>query len=162
MDLHNTYMATFSAPFPTVVPEGVTAYYATKDNEDVTLNAISKRNAIPANTGVILVTKQNGDAVMLPAAGETAAAISTNLLGHSAGADKEMAGVSNAYLLTDGVQGIGFYRCSGGTLSRNKAYLQLESTQQSLRIRVAGTTGIESPEQDPEDSMQFHTLWDAV
>ena len=150
-DLHNTYMATFSAPFPTVAPEGVTAYYATKENEYVTLNAISTEESIPANTGVILIAEQNGNAVMLPAAGETAASIGTNLFGHSAGANKSMTGISNAYLLTNGAQGVGFYRCAGGTLSANKSYLQLESAKQAISISFAnGTTSIEGIELDSE------------
>ena len=157
-DLHNTYMATFSAPFPTVTPEGVVAYFATKDNEYVILNAIAENEAIPANTGVILVATENGNAVMLPAADETTATIDSNLFGHSAGADKSMNGVANAYLLTNGAQGVGFYRCSGGTLSANKSYLQLESAQQSLRMRISGTTGVESSEIDNENSMQFYDL----
>ena len=158
-DLHNTSMATFSAPFPTVAPAGVTAYYATKDNEYVTLNAISADKSIPANTGVILVAGQNGNAVMLPAAGETAAVIDTNLFGHSAGADKNMAGVSNAYLLTNGAQGVGFYSCSGGTLSANKSYLQLESAQQSLYMRIAnGTTGVENIELDSQEPVLIYDL----
>ena len=158
-DLHNTYMATFSAPFPTVTPEGVVAYFATKDNEYVILNAIAENEAIPANTGVILVATENGNAVMLPAADETTATIDSNLFGHSAGADKSMNGVANAYLLTNGAQGVGFYRCSGGTLSANKSYLQLESAQQSLRMRIGdNTTGIESPVLDSEESMQIYDL----
>ena len=158
-DLHNTYMATFSAPFPTVVPEGVTAYYATKDNEYVSLNAISTEEAIPANTGVILVAGQNGNAIMLPAAGETAATIDINLFGHSAGANKSMNGVPNAYLLTNGAQGVGFYRCSGGTLSANKSYLQLESAQQAIRMQFGtGTTDIEGIENDSEEPVIIYDL----
>ena len=137
-DLRDTYMATFSAPFPTVAPEGVTAYYATKDAEYVELNAIAEDEAIPASTGVILVGRQAGNALMLPVAGETVAETNGNLMGHSAGADKEMASVANAYLLTNGAQGIGFYSCSGGTLKANKAYLQLEGAQQALCMRIAG------------------------
>ena len=158
-NLHNTYMATFSAPFPTVTPEGVVAYFATKDNEYVNLNAIAENEAIPANTGVILVATENGNVVMLPAAGETTATIDSNLFGHSAGADKSMNGVANAYLLTNGAQGVGFYRCSGGTLAANKSYLQLESPQQSIRMHIAGNiTDIETPELEFEDLIQIYDL----
>ena len=153
-DLHNTYMATFSAPFPTVVPEGVTAYYATKEGEYVVLNTITE-DAIPANTGVILVSMNNGNALMLPAAGETAAGVTGNLMGHSAGADKNMNGVTDAYLLTNGLQGVGFYRCSGGTLAANKSYLQLEGGQQAVCIRLAGTTDIEGMESTLSSSTIF-------
>jgi hypothetical protein len=159
-DLHNTYMATFSAPFPTVVPEGVTAYYATKDVEYVNLNAIAAADAIPANTGVILVSENNGNAVMLPAAGETEANATDNLLGHSAGADKNMDGINNAYLLTNGGQGVGFYRCTGGTLAANKSYLQLDGSLQTVRIRLGNNaTGIESTiEKDTQDSIVIYDI----
>jgi hypothetical protein len=158
-DLHNTYMATFSAPFPTVVPEGVTAYYATKDGEYVNLNTINE-DAIPANTGVILVSKNNSNAVMLPAAGETEANATDNLLGHSAGADKNMDGINNAYLLTNGSQGVGFYRCTGGTLAANKSYLQLDGSLQTVRIRLGNNaTGIESTiEKDTQDSIVIYDI----
>jgi hypothetical protein len=158
-DLHNTYMATFSAPFPTVVPDGVTAYYATKDGEYVNLNTINE-DAIPANTGVILVSENNGNAVMLPAASEAAADVTGNLMGHSAGADKNMNGISNAYLLTNGSQGVGFYRCTGGTLAANKSYLQLDGSLQSVRIRLGNNaTGIESTiEKDTQDSIVIYDI----
>ena len=159
-DLHNTYMVTFSAPFPTVVPEGVTAYYATKDGEYVNLNTINKDVAIPANTGVILVSENNGNAVMLPAAGETAADVTGNLMGHSAGANKNMNDISNAYLLTNGSQGVGFYRCTGGTLAANKSYLQLDGSLQTVRIRLGNNaTGIESTiEKDTQDSIVIYDI----
>lgn len=157
-DLHNTYMATFSAPFPTVVPEGVTAYYAaTKEGKYVDLNTITE-DAIPANTGVILVSENNGNVLMLPAAGETEANAAGNLMGHSAGADKNMNGIRNAYLLTNGSQGVGFYLCSGGTLAANKSYLNLEGGQQAVRIRLAGTTDIESSEIRNEKSEMIYDL----
>ena len=135
-DLHYKYMSIFSATYATVVPEGVTAYYATKDGKNVALNAIAKGEAIPANTGVILVSEEGGNVVMTPAAGETAADVAGNLLVGTAGAAKDMTGIANAYLLTGGAQGAGFYRCSGGTLAAGKAYLQLESAQQAVRVRV--------------------------
>lgn len=46
-------LATFSAPFATVIPEGVTAYYvSTADNSKATMKAIEAGKAIPAKTGV--------------------------------------------------------------------------------------------------------------
>lgn len=136
-NLHNKYMGTFSAPFPTVVPEGVTAYYVTKGNGYVTLNAIAPDNAIAANTGVILVGEAAGNAVMVPAAAETDASTEGNLLAHSAGAVKDMTGVANAYKFANGNQGMGFYKFSGGTLPMNEAYLQIDDAQEAIGIRFA-------------------------
>ena len=120
-------IATFSAPFATVIPEGVTAYYvSTADNSTATMKAITGK-AIPAKTGVIL-TSQSGDAVtMVPATDETLATIENNKLGNSAGADKTIAEGDNAYILAGGANGTAFYKGTiGTTLKANKAYLTLD------------------------------------
>ena len=157
-DLHGKHMSTFSATYATVAPEGVTAYYATKAGDKVALYAIAEDEAIPAGTGVILVSEEGGNAVMLPAAGETAANVAGNLLVGTAGAAKNMTGIANAYLLTGGAQGAGFYLCSGGTLAAGKAYLQLENAQQAVRIRLAGATGVENAVLEAQGSQLIYDL----
>lgn len=120
-------LATFSAPFATVIPEGVTAYYvSTADNSKATMKAITGE-AIPANEGVIL-TSQSGYAVtMVPATDETLATITDNKLGNSAGADKTIAEGDNAYILADGANGTAFYKGKvNSILGMNKAYLTLD------------------------------------
>ncbi|MBQ8335976.1 MAG: hypothetical protein IJY44_00410 [Bacteroidaceae bacterium] len=140
-ELHNTAMATFSAPFATVVPEGVTAYYATAGDGFVTLNAVAATAAVPANTGVVLVGTEAGSITMAPAAGETAATIENNVLAHSAGAAKDIP--ANSYILSAFNGEAGFYRTSAGTLAMNKAYIAAESQNQSIEVRFPGTTAIE-------------------
>ncbi|MBR5852060.1 MAG: hypothetical protein IKY73_06020 [Bacteroidaceae bacterium] len=139
-DLHNKAMATFSAPFATVVPAGVTAYYATAGNGYVTLNAIDNTKAVPANTGVILVGENAGEAIMAPAAGEAVAAVDGNVLAHSAGAAID---ITDGYILAakDGVAG--FYKATAGTLAMNKAYIAINGTQGAVEVRLPGTTGVE-------------------
>lgn len=123
-------LATFSAPFATVVPEGVTAYYvSTADNAKATMKAIEAGKAIPAKAGVIL-TSTTGDkaATMLPATTETAAELTGNKLGNSAGAEKTIAESDNAYILAGGADGTAFYKGKvGTTLGMNKAYLTLDA-----------------------------------
>lgn len=122
-------LATFSAPFATVVPEGVTAYYvSTADNTKATMKAIEAGKAIPAKTGVLL-TSESADAVtMVPATDETLATIENNKLGNSAGADKTIADGDNAYILAKGANGTAFYKGKvGTTLGMNKAYLTLNT-----------------------------------
>ncbi len=138
-------IATFSAPFATVIPEGVTAYYvSTADNSKATMKAISGK-AIPANEGVIL-TSQSGYAVtMVPATDETLATIENNKLGNSAGADKTIAEGDNAYILAGGANGTAFYKGSiGTTLKTNKAYLALNvDGGQAISMNFGGNvTGI--------------------
>ena len=162
-DLHGKHMSTFSATYPTVAPQGVTAYYATKDGENVVLNAVAEGKAIPANTGVILVSEEGGNAVMLPKTTETDADVTGNLLVGTAGAAKDMTGIANAYLLAGGNQGAGFYRCSGGTLAAGKAYLQLESAQQAVRVRtrsVGGQGGTTEIEMTIANGQQPTTVYD--
>lgn len=122
-------LATFSAPFATVVPEGVTAYYvSTADNTKATMKAIEAGKAIPANAGVILTSTTGDKATMLPATTETAATITDNKLGNSAGAEKTIADGDNAYILAKGDNGTAFYKGKiGSTLKANKAYLTLET-----------------------------------
>ena len=139
-------IATFSAPFATVIPEGVTAYYvSTADNRTATMKAITGK-AIPAKTGVIL-TSQSGDAVtMVPATDETLATIENNKLGNSAGADKTIAEGDNAYILAGGADGTAFYKGQKGTtLKANKAYLTLNVAggEQAISMNFGGNvTGI--------------------
>ena len=137
-------IATFSAPFATVIPEGVTAYYvSTADNSKATMKAITGE-AIPANEGVIL-TSQSGYAVtMVPATDETLATITDNKLGNSAGADKTIAEGDNAYILAGGANGTAFYKGKANTiLGMNKAYLTLAGAEHAISMNFGGNvTGI--------------------
>lgn len=116
-----SYIATFSAPFATIIPEGVKAYYVSAKGAEATMTAIEVE-AIPANQGVILTSESGEAATMVPAAGETAAAITGNQLGHSAGAAKTLT-AGEGYILGNGTEGTAFYPCKAGSLPINKAYL---------------------------------------
>ena len=116
-----SHIATFSAPFATIIPEGVKAYYVSAKDTKATMTAIDAE-AIPANQGVILTSESGDAATMVPAAAETAATITANQLGHSAGAAKSLT-AGEGYILANGTEGIAFYPCTQGTLAMNKAYL---------------------------------------
>ncbi|MBR7134437.1 MAG: hypothetical protein IKC85_02640, partial [Bacteroidaceae bacterium] len=148
MNFDEEAMATFSAPFSTVLPTGVTAFYAKRDDcnsELISLTAY-EGDALPANQGFILA----GDAgaiTMAPAAGEATVDISgENVMGHSAGAAKVLSAY-NGYILANGSQGPGFYATGAGTLAMNKAYLALTGTDltsmRSVVIRFPGLTDID-------------------
>ena len=141
-------LATFSAPFPTVLPEGVTAFYAKRDdcNSEVISLTAYEGEALPANQGFILAGDA-GTITMVPAAGETTVDISgQNVMGHSAGAAKELS-ANSGYILAGGSQGPGFYATGVGTLAMNKAYLALSGTDltgmRSVVIRFPGLTDID-------------------
>lgn len=140
-------LATFSAPFATVVPTDVTAYYvSTADNSKATMKAIEAGKAIPANAGVILTSTTGDKATMIPATTETAAELTGNKLGNSAGADKTIAEGDNAYILAKDNNGTAFYKGKVGTiLGMNKAYLTLNETgaPEAISMNFGGNvTGI--------------------
>lgn len=116
-----SHIATFSAPFATIIPTGVKAYYVSAKGTEATMTAIDAQ-AIPANQGVILTSESGEAATMVPAAGETAATITGNQLGHSAGAAKSLT-AGEGYILGTGTEGTAFYPCKAGSLPINKAYL---------------------------------------
>ena len=116
-------IGTFSAPFPTVIPSGVTVYMGTKEGDAVRMTAVTEGEALPANQGVFLIgTAETTRALMLPATTETAADLSENALSHSAGAPHEL--TTGDYILGRGTEGIGLYQGTG-TLPMNKAYIQM-------------------------------------
>lgn len=138
-------LATFSAPFATVIPEGVTAYYvSTADNTKATMKAIEAGKAIPAKTGVILTSTTGDEATMIPATTETAAELTGNKLGNSAGADKTIAADDHAYILSAVEGQTAFYKGTiGSTLKANKAYLALAGAGQAISMNFGGNvTGI--------------------
>lgn len=144
-------VATFSAPFATVVPEGVTAYYA-KAYGDGEVNMQPVEGAVPANQGVLLVGAV-GKITMAPATAEARAEVTENMLSHSAGADKFIAADVNAYILGRGSKGVGFYKLSSNTekrtLGMNKSYLELPSGASFVKIRFNGAaTSIDTVEAD--------------
>lgn len=117
-----SHIATFSAPFATIIPEGVKAYYVSAKDTQASMTAIEASQAIPANEGVILTSETGSSVTMVPATDETAATISDNKLGHSAGAAKTLT-AGEVYILANGTSGTAFYPCQAGDLAMNKAYL---------------------------------------
>ncbi len=165
------YVATFSAPYNAVVPAGVTAYYATDNFTDGVVTTVEMTpladEAIPANTGVVLISSEVQTVSMAPAAAETVAAFEegkeTNYLGNSAGADKDLsAETGNVYILANGGDGVGFYAfdaAAGATIGMNKAYLVLPATAGAVKMKFGGNvTGIEGVEAAGADNAPVYDL----
>lgn len=99
-------LGTFSAPFATLIPSGVSAYFAKESptaDAEVTLTRI-KSGIVPANQGVILASDGTvTSARMLPVTSESTdeatAEIADNQLGNSAGASHTIEETDNAYVL---------------------------------------------------------------
>lgn len=136
-----SHIATFSAPFATIIPAGVKAYYVSAKGAEATMTAIEAQ-AIPANQGVILTSESGEAATMVPAAGETAATITGNQLGNSAGAAKTLT-AGEGYILGNGTEGTAFYPCKAGSLPINKAYLLGNGGESAIAMNFGNAvTGI--------------------
>ena len=145
-------IGTFSARYATVIPEGVTAYYAEAYNGGegsvVSLIPVEEGKALPAYQGVILIGNVGRNNVtFIPATNEEEADLSSNMLSNSASGDVLMG--NNDYILAigDQDQGIGLYQAEeGSTLKQGKAYFNLSSaSSNSLVLSFGGSaTGIEN------------------
>ena len=143
-------IATFSAPFPTVVPANTTAYSVeTQSASDVTEVSTYKvaeaGEAIPANTGVILLGT-DAQVTMLPRTTETTVEIAEGALGNSAGAAKDITS-ENSYVLSQQSSVWAFYKVGSAAtaLPMNKAYLVLPdgASEGVIRFNFGNTTGME-------------------
>lgn len=147
-------IATFSAPFPTVVPANTTAYsVATETDTHVTEVSTYKvaeaGEAIPANTGVILLGT-DAEVTMLPRTTETTVEIAEGALGNSAGAAKAINAPAKGtynYVLAKKNDVWAFYLVASNatSLPMNKAYLTLgiEESAAVIRLNFGNSTGIE-------------------
>lgn len=164
-------IGTFSAPFATLVPEGVTAYYAASKTANGATLAVMEGQAIPAHQGVILV----GDIVdkshieyslMVPAKTDGSeiaadATIEGNLFCHTAGTTHVLQ--LGDYVLGNRVKidgkyftkGIAFYQGTVGTVAgKNKAYIVLGADSQVKAYaldfggEVTHITGVENNASD--------------
>lgn len=117
------YIATFSANFATVKPDGVKAYIVkTNDGTNATLEEVAGN--IPAGEGVILTSESGQSVTMVPVATEEVATVSGNRLGSTAGEDKTIAAGEGVCILSSSANVVAFYRAKANTtLKMNKAYL---------------------------------------
>lgn len=153
-------VATYSSPFPVKLPEGVDAYIAKQDGENIVLQKIT--GALPANTGVIL-SSENAE-VYIPTARTTeteATEIADNKLVATTGS--AVADDVNAYILSKKDTKAVFKKLSATnrTIAQYKAYLKLDAGTQpaNLSLAFAGSnlTGIQNV---TETSAKSKTAYD--
>ena len=119
----NQSICTYSSTKAFRVPTGVTAYYATRrdDNNIVRLKTVPD-GIVPANQGVILVGDVNKTQAMLDVDYRTEVTAESNIFSNTASGATAMG--ANCYVLANSTEGIGFYHATAGTtLSQGKAYL---------------------------------------
>ena len=142
-------IATYSAPFATVVPEGVTAWYAQSEGGDY-VSMTEVEGAIPANTGVVLTSETTGTVTMVPAAAEELATVSDNLLSAAAAAgDCEVEAETNAYVIGKADDVVAFYPLSATnrTIAQSKSFLVLPTASPVVKMNFGGeSTAIETVE----------------
>ncbi len=138
------YVCTYSNSFPTVVPTGVKAYIVSQTNETTagTRQLADEGEAIPANTGVLLVAdayKTIEPAEMKPATTEDIQEATGNLLVGTGATEATVDGDVDAYILANGSHGVAFYELSSSnrTIASYRAYLVMPTAgarPTSLRI----------------------------
>ena len=144
----NQSICTYSSIKAFRVPAGVTAYYATRrdDNNIVRLKTVPD-GIVPANQGVLLVGAVNKTQAMLDVDYRTEATAEGNIFSNTARGATPMG--ANCYVLANSTNGIGFYHATAGsTLSQGKAYLDFSGSSVRAFTLSFGdegpTTGISS------------------
>lgn len=136
-------IATFSAPFDAVVPDGAKAWYVKQvDGDMAQLTAVPEGYAIPAEQGVLLTTNSATDVLVMEQADASTpvAELTDNRLQANAQGDHVIASDDNAYVLAIQQGQMAFYRAKvGSTLPRYKAYLQWNATFPAITMNFAGT-----------------------
>lgn len=157
-------VATYSSPFPVKLPEGVDAYIAKQEGENIVLQKIT--GALPANTGVILSSENATEYIPTARTTETeaeATEIADNKLVATTGS--AVADDVNAYILSknENETKAVFKKLSATnrTIAQYKAYLKLDAGTQpaNLSLAFAGSnlTGIQNV---TETSAKSKTAYD--
>lgn len=155
-------VATYSSPFPVKLPEGVDAYIAKQEGENIVLQKIT--GALPANTGVILSSENAAEYIPTARTTETeteATEIADNKLVATTGS--AVADDVNAYILSKNETKAVFKKLSATnrTIAQYKAYLKLDAGTQpaNLSLAFAGSnlTGIQNV---TETSAKSKTAYD--
>lgn len=154
-------IATYSSPFPVNLPDGVDAYIAKQDGENIVLQKIT--GALPANTGVILSSETAKEYIPTARTIEALATVNAadNMLKPTTGS--AVAADVNAYILSQNNGTAVFKKLSSSdrTIKQYKAYLKLDGAQsaQLMKFAFAGSdlTGIQNV---TETSAKSKTAYD--
>ncbi len=112
-------------PFAADVPDGVTAYTATVDEDNATMNLTSVEGGVlPARCAAVLIGTKEGDAVLTPAT-TSPEAIEDNALQGTTSATEQTPTGGTTYVLSGAFGDIAFCQYSGENLAPGKAYFTL-------------------------------------
>lgn len=129
-------------------------------SESLTTTALPSGTTIEVGTGILVKTESPQTTVTFTESAEPATIINNALVGVTVAT--HLNDETGAYIFTrkeiDGVGRIGFFPCSGGTLSANKCYLKMSEGQQSapkfLALPDTAVTGIRSVSPKPASRRQ--------
>ena len=131
---YSTFVSPYATDFSTT---GITVYTATAGATAVTLNEVAS-GKVPANTPVVLYKADaDGSVIDVPVI-VSADDLGSNDLKVSVGGEP-----TNAYVLANKTNGVGFYKWAGGSLTSGKIYLQGASSAREF-LGFGDVTGIES------------------
>lgn len=153
--------ATLGAPVALNIPEGVKAYTVTVNEEKTvaTLNEVLG-GIIPAGCGVVLEKTDGGSEYNFTFAAGAEAIEGNRLV--PLYTETTIPGTTNAYVLADKDQGLGFYQLDTNSrnISANKAYLVLDPKASYIRsITIGGpTTGIEETVANGNEAEEYYDL----
>lgn len=135
----DNHWTTVCLPFRTSLPEGVNAYYAKTDGNDVVLSKIE--NDIPANTGFIVNTESDEVAFeeCSSSHGGVDDAFNTNeLIGTSAEDGMSLSNeIDLYYVLVNGASGMGFYKASTCLNDNNECISNCEQYKAVMKLSSA-------------------------
>lgn len=147
----NKKIATFSAPFAFTLPAGIDAYIVkqTPTSGTASLTKLaSEGGVVAANTGVVLLGTTDESSVLMIPAITAGLSDDENMLGNTAGQDKDIVTAGNNYILAKDAEGkIIFSKAlagstNGNNLAMNKAYLTVPggSGVNQFKLDFSGTT----------------------
>ena len=162
---YTTLVLGYNATVPAIEGEGNGVFTATVNGEWIDLTAVAAGSVLPANTAVIIKAAA-GTELSFAYSAETAAEVTTALLGTLY--DKNVApGEGNtAYVLSMQNEVVGFYKAAlnqdentAFKNNANKAYLVVEGAElAAYSFRFPGTTGIEEITDNREQSTVIYDL----
>ena len=153
------YIATFSAPFPTVLPKGMKAFYAVSqslNSDHVMMKPFN--GTIPADEGIVVTAQSSTSMTFVPATIEEPSSILIdNLLKASSGKEKVLDQSKNAFVLAHINGQVAFYKAKEGSiLPANHAYLSLSSPLPTLFLNFSeDITGLSPLFRDNVDDVMY-------
>lgn len=149
--------ATFIAPFDVEIPEGVTVYDASAENEGVITR--EEQSSIKANTPYILYAEEP---VNVSVSGWGLAKDNTYTAGLLTGVYVDTPAVEGSYILQNQAKGVGFYQVQTAgvtTVGANRAYLTLPAASAKPFIGIIDApTGVVERDADAEDNTPAYNV----